>query len=81
VLFFGTSESSNVYVILALLQFVPFQHIAPVAQLDRAMVYETIGREFEPLRAHHLSSGKTRIYRQRILHSPGVLQASVIKVS
>jgi hypothetical protein len=31
-----------------------FQHSAPVAQLDRAMVYETIGREFEPLRARHL---------------------------
>jgi hypothetical protein len=33
-----------------------FQHSAPVAQLDRAMVYETIGREFEPLRARHLTS-------------------------
>src|SRR6202020_2091715 len=30
------------------------------AQLDRAMVYETIGREFEPLRARHLTSIKSQ---------------------
>jgi hypothetical protein len=30
-------------------------HNAPVAQLDRASGYEPEGREFESLRAHHLS--------------------------
>jgi hypothetical protein len=29
---------------------------APVAQLDRAPGYEPGGREFESLRAHHISS-------------------------
>ena len=28
---------------------------APVAQLDRATDYESVGREFESLRAHHLN--------------------------
>ena len=31
---------------------------APVAQLDRASGYEPEGREFESLRAHHLSQGR-----------------------
>jgi hypothetical protein len=32
-----------------------FSRIAPLAQLDRASGYEPEGREFESLRAHHLS--------------------------
>ena len=31
------------------------QHRAPLAQLDRASGYEPEGREFESLRAHHIS--------------------------
>ena len=33
---------------------------APVAQLDRASGYEPEGREFESLRAHHLSKAVSR---------------------
>ena len=36
---------------------------APLAQLDRASGYEPEGREFESLRAHHLSPVNTRVYR------------------
>lgn len=31
----------------------PLRNCAPVAQLDRANDFESLGREFEPLRARH----------------------------
>ena len=34
---------------------------APVAQLDRATDYESVGREFESLRAHHLTQANEEI--------------------
>jgi hypothetical protein len=40
-----------------------FQKRAPLAQLDRASGYEPEGREFESLRAHHLSQLKTKKLR------------------
>src|ERR1039458_8475356 len=36
---------------------------APVAQLDRATDYESVGREFESLRAHHHTKRLRVIYR------------------
>src|ERR1700730_16406960 len=35
---------------------------APVAQLDRALDYESRGQEFESLRARHLTSSKTYVF-------------------
>src|ERR1039458_365260 len=37
---------------------------APVAQLDRAAGFEPVGREFESLRAHHLTQGCSVSWRQ-----------------
>ena len=67
--------------ILFVLQLVRFQHSAPVAQLDRAMVYETIGREFEPLRARHLTSIKSQSCSRCTTTPRSRLWSSVVEVS
>jgi hypothetical protein len=38
---------------------------APVAQLDRALDYESRGQEFESLRARHLKQALTQNHRLR----------------
>ena len=85
------AETLSRCVILSLLQFAAvssvcsrlqrFHNSAPVAQLDRAMVYETIGREFEPLRARHLSSIKSESFQRLTTMLRLWIWSSVIKVS
>ena len=62
----GTSD-----IILQRVLFLPIARPAPLAQLDRASGYEPEGREFESLRAHHLSSQKTSQSKGNLLNCFG----------
>jgi hypothetical protein len=46
------------------MRVLPGTQCAPVAQLDRATDYESVGREFESLRAHHINRQQSITYKR-----------------
>ena len=54
--------------------------VAPLAQLDRASDYESEGREFESLRAHHFASDDERLMAEALAEAQRAFDAGEVPI-